>query len=360
VRAVSIAGGDFGAANGLSSAGDAELVRSLATMFIDVTDAFGIAMARHLHEQIPDLGGLDDAEAFEATRRNTVGNMREIFSMLRAGLPATAHETPVHALEHARFLRSRGTGYSAMVASYEYGLAMFRAVGGLEIEARVPDAAQRERLALAWDQFVFSFVGQMLERLLHEWDLREGAWHPVAGDAVLANPASAEAARRFRDEQIGRGQWLAASPHESHAQAESKRVLEAFAACIERAANEPVLGRRLALANTTVEVRLADDPDLAVTLLLDRTPPEVVDGGANAQTRLLIASVDLDRLWSKEFQLGMAIVRGRVRYSGQVRKFLRVVPMLRPLAATYRELTTKGRASESPRSASLGDTSGRR
>jgi phospholipid/cholesterol/gamma-HCH transport system ATP-binding protein len=138
------------------------------------------------------LGGLDDAEAFEATRRNTVGNMREIFSMLRAGLPATAHETPVHALEHARFLRSRGTGYSAMVASYEYGLAMFRAVGGLELEARMPDAAQRERLALAWDQFVFSFVGQMLERLLHEWDLREGAWHPVAGDAVLANPASAE------------------------------------------------------------------------------------------------------------------------------------------------------------------------
>jgi hypothetical protein len=180
----------------------------------------------------------------------------------------------------------------------------------------------------------------MLERLLHEWDLREGAWHPVAGDAVLANPASAEAARRFRDEQIGRGQWLAASPHESHAHAESERVLEAFAACIERAANEqPELARRLAWANTTVEVRLADDPHLAVTLLLDRTPPEVVDGGANAETRLLIASVDLDRLWSKEFQLGMAIVRGRVRVSGPVRKFLRVLPILRPLAATYRELT---------------------
>jgi hypothetical protein len=42
-----------------------------------------------------------------------------------------------------------------------------------------------------------------------------------------------------------------------------------------------------------------------------------------------IVSVDLARLYSPDFHLAMAITRGRVGYSGPVRKFLRVTPVVR-------------------------------
>jgi len=234
----------------------------------------------------------------------------------------------------------RGLTYRSIIGSYEYGLAMFLNVLGLELEARVHDPARRTAITQWVADFVFTFVGRMLERLLHEFGLIEGAWYPAVTDAVLANPASAEVARRFRDEQIARGEWLPATPEQSNAHALSERVLEAFAATVEQSQRYPELASRLAAADTTVEVTLADEPDLSVTLLLDRTPLEVLNGGGDAEVRLSIASVDLDHIWSADFQLAMAIVRGRVRVSGPVRKFLRVLPILRPLAVHYRELTS--------------------
>src|SRR5581483_1226704 len=154
-------------------------------------------------------------------------------------------------------------------------------------------------------------------------------WWPAAQDEILRNPASLEAAERFRSEQIARGRWLADSAEQSGARAESQRVLEEFAAIIEDAGSDPELSRRLALADTTVECVLADDPDLSVTLLLDRDPIEVRRGeGEAAEVTLWIASFDLEHLCSEQFRLPMAIARGRVSASGPVRKFLRVVPVL--------------------------------
>ena len=307
---------------------DAELIRSMATLFIDVVRPFAVAMARHIHEQEHSLGALDDADAVEATRASCEGNIREIFSMLRAGLPATVQQTPVQALEYARFLRRRGAGYGSLVAAYQHGVAMFRCVLAEELPPRVRDDVQLATIAHAADDFLFTYIGGVLERLLHEYELDEGAWHPAASDGVLADPASAEAARRFRARQMERGEWLAASPEQSRAHADSERVLERFVDNVERAAADPEVSRRLALAETTVEVVLADDPDLAVTLLLDRTPIEVVQGGHEGAVRLHIASFDLEQLWSEDFRLPMAIATGRVGASGPVREFLRVLPIL--------------------------------
>ncbi len=313
---------------------DAEFIRSMATLFIDVLDEFGVAMARHIHEHEPRLRSLNDAESIEATRASCAGNMREIFSMLRAGLPAVSHETPPQALEYARFLRGRGAGYDTVVGGYQYGVAMFRDVLALELPTRITDRSRLERIGHAADEFLFAYIGTILDRLLKEFNLSSGAWHPAATDEVLANPASAEAAKQFRDQQIERGEWLADAPEHSRAHAQSERVLDAFASAIESAADDPELSRRLALADTTVEVVLADEPDLSLTLFLDRTPIEVRSGGDDeAEVILQIASFDLAHLVSGEFKLAMAIARGRVRASGPVRKFLSVVPILRSLQA---------------------------
>jgi hypothetical protein len=72
--------------------------------------------------------------------------------------------------------------------------------------------------------------------------------------------------------------------------------------------------------------------------LLDRSPIEVVDGLVDAEARMWIASVDLTRMWSPDFYLAMAITKGRLRVEGPVRKFLRIVPTLRVLSETYRQI----------------------
>jgi hypothetical protein len=327
---------------------DVELIRSLATLFIDVVRPFSDAMAIHIHEQVPALGGVEDKDSLEATRASCEGNLREIFSMIRADLSASAHETPVQALKYARFLRTRGWGYDTIIGGYQYGVAMFRFLLAEELPSHVQDPGRMGAIGKATDDFLFAYIANTLERLLSEYDLTTGAWHPSASDPVLANTASQEAARHFRDEQMARGEWLASAPEASQAHTESEKILETFAATIEEAANHPELLRRLAMADTTVEVSLADEPDLCVTLLLDRTPIEVVDGPkADAEVRIQIASFDLNHVWSVDFQLPMAIVRGRVKVGGPVRKFLRVVPILRPLARA-RGLPTGGETELAP------------
>ena len=315
------------------------VLRELATLFIDVLNPFGVAMARHIHERADTLKHLGDDEAIDATRASCVGNMREIFSMLRAGLPAESQQTPPQALEYARYLRRRGAGYDAITEGYQYGVAMFRDVMAFELPQRIHDQGEMMRIGQAADAFLFTYIGSTLDRLTKEYpDSAHSPWHPNASDEILQNAASVEAARKFREDQIARGRWLARSAEESGARAESERVLEEFASIIEDAASDPELSRRLSLAETTVECVLMDDPDLSVTMLLDRNPIEVRRNSHEAaEITLRIASFDLAHLASEDFRLPMAIARGRVQATGPVRKFLRVVPVLGPIGTRYQE-----------------------
>jgi phospholipid/cholesterol/gamma-HCH transport system ATP-binding protein len=320
---------------------DADSLRSLATLFIDVLGPFGVAMAKHIHESEPRLGSPEDRPALEVTRASCEANMREIFSMLRAGLPASANQTPAQAIEYARYQRRRGLGYDTVIRSYQYAVAMFRQVLALELPEHVSDPRRMQRIGAAADAFLFSYIATILDRLLHDYGGVGQPWHPEATDEVLKDPASAEAAQRFRSEQIAARHWLAASPEQSTAHAESERALEEFAAMIEDAGSDPDISHRLSLAETTVEVILADETDLSVTLQFDRVPIVVQRGGdSDAEATMTVASYDLAQLYTQEFQLPMAIANGRVRTTGPVRKFLRVVPVLRPLAEQYHTRNT--------------------
>jgi hypothetical protein len=327
---------------GRLSPADQQQVSGLAALLIDIIPSFSIAAAEHLQEQLPELP--KDAETVASTRATAAGNPREVLSMLRAGLPLTAHETPAEALAHARFLKARGIGLGTTIGVYQYGYAMFRQVVGAELAARAEDPAQMARIAQASDEYMFAYVGQATSRLAAEYGVVDGGWHPTADDAVLTNPASLDAARRLRDEQVARGTWLAATPEESHARQQTERTLEDFAETIESGVREHGLSDRLKLADTTINITLADEPDLSVTILLDRSPIEVVDGLIDAEARIWIASVDLTRIWSPDFYLSMAITKGRLQVEGPVRKFLRIVPILRVLAETYRQIAEPSHA----------------
>lgn len=317
------------------SAADVELMCGMATLLTDAIPAFAVAVARLVHDQLDELP--KDPETVESTRRAAEGNPREVLSMLRANLPPTAHETPVEAVEHVRFMQRRGVGWTSFLGIYRYGAFMFRNMIHLELDAHVSDPAQRARIKAAGDEYLFAYLRKVSTRLAVEYGLLHEVWDP-ASDDLMSNPISLEGARALREEQIANGTWIAATPEQSQAKHEVELAMEAFAATIEQAATASEVGRVLALANTTVTITLADEEDLSVTLLLDRKPIEVVDGVADAESRIWIASVDLNRIWSKGFYLPMAITRGRVRMDGTVRPFLRIVPVLRALAKTHDEI----------------------
>jgi hypothetical protein len=97
------------------------------------------------------------------------------------------------------------------------------------------------------------------------------------------------------------------------------------------ARTEPELSDRMSFAQTIVHIHFVDADDEAVcTVWLDRSPicaemgavgqPEVeMFGPSKAWMGMVVGDVEL----------AMAIARGEVTYRGPVRKFLRVVPILR-------------------------------
>ena len=94
---------------------------------------------------------------------------------------------------------------------------------------------------------------------------------------------------------------------------------------------EPELGERLAFAETTVCLRAGDDT--AVTLLLDRTPPEVHIAAQPAEIEVRLSPDALARLADGELLLPLALLAGQGTHCGPVRRLLALSPILRSLLA---------------------------
>jgi phospholipid/cholesterol/gamma-HCH transport system ATP-binding protein len=237
-------------------------------------------------------------------------------------------------------MRGRGVGFTAVLTAYQLGVSMFQAVAAPEFQRNAEDTSALQRTIDAVRVFVWAYIDRVTERLGEEYgSMRDEL--PGVDDPVWANPLSGEAARIFGVEQAGRTAEVGAS-----ARSQAERSMQRFRARIEAAATDEHVSGRLALAGTTIHIELADEPDLATTLQLDRDPIEVVAGNTPAEIDMALSSVDLERLWSRDFNLAMAIARGRVRVSGPVRKFLRVMPIVRGLAPTEEEVLDDGAEAE--------------
>jgi phospholipid/cholesterol/gamma-HCH transport system ATP-binding protein len=176
---------------------------------------------------------------------------------------------------------------------------------------------------------VWAYIVRVADRLAEEYGRSGEAEMPGVDDPVWANAASLAAAQKFEAELTARRK-AGTGAAVTHARDQAAQILERFRAAIESAGGRERLSHRLAQADTTVRIELADEPDLALTLLLDREPVGVTRD-APAEVDLSLSSVDLERLWSGDFNLAMAIARGRVHATGPVRKFLRVMPIIRQL-----------------------------
>jgi hypothetical protein len=318
-------GDPLSAANATAAA---DLVERVTAAMFEVVDDFAPVFTRQLLKRVPELGSADDPGAYEANRKSALGSMYEFICIARAGLtdPAVIETSP-EALEHLRYLSARGVGMQTLMRFYHVGLSMFAPLMLHELERVAPDRATVEAMAAPLSTFVFTYVDQITKRLAAEYGTEREGWVSDPNDPIWHDPDSVAEVNRFIGEISAkeRGQTDVGAA----ARAYTEAALDRFCAAMEAAAQDERLSSVLARANTTVRICLADDPELCITLLLDRNPIEVADTDAPAEVEMSIVSVDLARLYSPDFHLAMAISRGRVRYTGPVRKFLRVTPVVR-------------------------------
>jgi hypothetical protein len=304
-----------------------QLARVTSAMF-DVVDEAAPAIARQMIVRVPDLGPLEDEAAFNATRKSALGNMYEFLCITRAGLSAPGViETTPEALEHLRFLKRRGVGWGAVMRFWHIGVAMFEPLMLHELARVTSDQHTIQQLAAPIRQFIFTYVDQTTKRLSAEYGTERDGWVADPTDPIWHDPESVEEIGRFI-EQISTGERDQTSTGAA-VRAYTDAALDRFCAAMEAAAHDERLSSVLSRAKTTVRIELADDPELSATLLLDRDPIEVVHTDEPAEVEISIVSVDLARLYSPDFHLAMAISRGRVGYTGPVRKFLQVTPVIR-------------------------------
>jgi hypothetical protein len=109
-------------------------------------------------------------------------------------------------------------------------------------------------------------------------------------------------------------------------------VASELALALERAlamGGRPV--HRLGSAHTSVRYEILDEVGAAVTLLLDRHPPVVVDGDEPAEVTIGMTRAQVVRFMRGEMILPNELLSGKVSSRGPVRRYLRVDPILRAL-----------------------------
>lgn len=97
-----------------------------------------------------------------------------------------------------------------------------------------------------------------------------------------------------------------------------------------RAADDAELSERMSFANTVVRMNFTDlDGDNTCTVWLDRDPIGAEVGSAGTpEVELFAPAAAYTDLFLGRDQLPISILSGKINYSGPVRKFLRVVPIL--------------------------------
>jgi len=114
-----------------------------------------------------------------------------------------------------------------------------------------------------------------------------------------------------------------------------ERAVHAFRDLIGMICDDTAASARMILADTTVQISLSDVSGYAFTLYLDGERVELGDSDPQAEITLAMTTPQLEQLTRGELALAMEIAHGTVAYSGPVRKFLRVIPILRRVSREW-------------------------
>ncbi len=141
-------------------------VRDLAADWARDLDAIAEEMYAFLTARIPEASS--DPEIAGLTLASCASNTEAILSMIRHGIPASATEAPVAALEHTRWMAARGHGIDTTLRFYRLGHAFFWERWSAALVDAVPD---RDRLVTAMREtaaFVFHYIDLISARVSAE------------------------------------------------------------------------------------------------------------------------------------------------------------------------------------------------
>ncbi len=147
-------------------------VQHLAAAWARDLDSLAQEMYAFLTARIPEASA--DPEIAGLTLASCASNVEAVLSMIRHGIPASATEAPVTALEHARKMAARGGGIDATLRFYRLGHAFFWERWSAALVEAVPEP---ERLVVAMREtaaFVFDYIDTVSTRV--------GAEHVAEGE----------------------------------------------------------------------------------------------------------------------------------------------------------------------------------
>ena len=144
-----------------------EELRGVATTLLSEVATHAQSMLDYLLQRIPEAGA--DEEITGLTLGSCSSNLEAALSMVRHGIPVSATEAPVTALEHARAMAARGHSVDVMLRFYRLGHAWFAE----RVTARIGEWIEDERVALRavgeLDRFSFVYVDRISSQVAAEY-----------------------------------------------------------------------------------------------------------------------------------------------------------------------------------------------
>lgn len=116
-------------------------------------------------------------------------------------------------------------------------------------------------------------------------------------------------------------------------QLDHRAIWESVVDIFEQAATEPRVAESIGRIEQTILLSSSDVPDSGLLLVARGGRLEIRDAGSSSDhtIELALASPDLAKLAEGHLRTAMAIADGRATYSGPVRQFLRVLPLVQAM-----------------------------
>jgi DNA-binding PucR family transcriptional regulator len=172
---------------------DVPELRAVASRLLSEVATLAQAMLEYLLARIPEAGA--DPEIEGLTLGSCSSNIEAALSMLRHGIPVSATEAPVTALEHARAMAARGHSVDVMLRFYRLGHAFFIEQIHQGVRQWLPDPTAVLPVLDELERFGFEYVDRISSQVAAEYvaelDRRQNRARAVRLDAVRALLAGA-------------------------------------------------------------------------------------------------------------------------------------------------------------------------
>jgi hypothetical protein len=198
-------------------------LRALTNVWINDVPAIAQDMYGAIANRIPGAGSDPDLAAL--TLASCSSNIESILSMLQSGIPASAAEAPVTALEHARLMAKRGAEVDDTLRFYRLGLGYFLRRATDDLRAVIPDPEQLLEAVEAVTGYAVEYTDIVSSRVsaehLAERERRQRRAAVVRAELVRAllagEPHDPAAAARTLGHALDRAQlafvcWSATAP----------------------------------------------------------------------------------------------------------------------------------------------------